>query len=114
MSKGSGLLANRSLFTGPRRSHGLILMVTAHSFRGERAFDIFSRLLKERIICINALICDDTALVVVAQLLFLESGNPLKPIHMYTNCPGGAVTAGCRPPKQCPSTMQEEELDFPL
>ncbi|KAJ1422089.1 ClpP/crotonase-like domain superfamily [Sesbania bispinosa] len=60
----------------------------------ERAYDIFSRLLKERIVCINGPISDDTAHVVVAQLLFLESENPSKPIHMYLNSPGGAVTAG--------------------
>ncbi|KAK6122459.1 hypothetical protein DH2020_043796 [Rehmannia glutinosa] len=77
-----------------RRWYGLIPMVIEHSSRGERAYDIFSRLLKERIICINGPISDDTAHVVVAQLLFLESENPSKPIHMYLNSPGGAVTAG--------------------
>lgn len=79
---------------GGRRYYGLIPMVIEHSSRGERAYDIFSRLLKERIICINGPISDDTAHVVVAQLLFLESENPSKPIHMYLNSPGGAVTAG--------------------
>lgn len=69
-------------------------MVIEHSSRGERAYDIFSRLLKERIICINGPIADDTAHVVVAQLLFLESENPSKPINLYINSPGGAVTAG--------------------
>ncbi|GER51832.1 ATP-dependent Clp protease proteolytic subunit [Striga asiatica] len=77
-----------------RRWYGLIPMVIEHSSRGERAYDIFSRLLKERIICINGPISDDTSHVVVAQLLFLESENPSKPIHMYLNSPGGAVTAG--------------------
>ncbi|OWM90674.1 ATP-dependent Clp protease proteolytic subunit 2, mitochondrial [Punica granatum] len=77
-----------------RRHYSLIPMVIEHSSRGERAYDIFSRLLKERIICINGPISDDTAHVVVAQLLFLESENPSKPIHMYLNSPGGAVTAG--------------------
>ncbi|WVZ03915.1 hypothetical protein V8G54_024721 [Vigna mungo] len=76
------------------RSYSLIPMVIEHSSRGERAYDIFSRLLKERIICINGPISDDTAHVVVAQLLFLESENPSKPINMYVNSPGGAVTAG--------------------
>ncbi|ESR50825.1 ATP-dependent clp protease proteolytic subunit [Citrus sinensis] len=76
------------------RSFSLIPMVIEHSSRGERAYDIFSRLLKERIICINGPINDDTAHVVVAQLLFLESENPSKPIHMYLNSPGGQVTAG--------------------
>jgi len=78
----------------PRRSYGLIPMVIEHTSRGERAYDIFSRLLKERIICINGPIADDTASVVVAQLLFLESENPQKPINMYINSPGGVVTAG--------------------
>lgn len=77
-----------------RRYYGLVPMVIEHSSRGERAYDIFSRLLKERIICINGPISDDTAHVVVAQLLYLESENPSKPIHMYLNSPGGAVTAG--------------------
>uniref|UniRef100_A0A7N0TPD2 ATP-dependent Clp protease proteolytic subunit n=1 Tax=Kalanchoe fedtschenkoi TaxID=63787 RepID=A0A7N0TPD2_KALFE len=76
------------------RSYSLIPMVIETSSRGERAYDIFSRLLKERIVCINGPISDDTAHVVVAQLLFLESENPSKPIHMYLNSPGGAVTAG--------------------
>ncbi|XVF66992.1 hypothetical protein PTKIN_Ptkin10aG0084400 [Pterospermum kingtungense] len=77
-----------------RRNYSLIPMVIEHSSRGERAYDIFSRLLKERIVCINGPINDDTAHVVVAQLLFLESENPSKPIHMYLNSPGGHVTAG--------------------
>ncbi|KAH7842522.1 hypothetical protein Vadar_006343 [Vaccinium darrowii] len=84
----SGTLGNGT------RAYSLIPMVIEHSSRGERAYDIFSRLLKERIICINGPISDDTAHVVVAQLLFLESENPSKPIHMYLNSPGGAVTAG--------------------
>ncbi|XP_042512061.1 ATP-dependent Clp protease proteolytic subunit [Macadamia integrifolia] len=77
-----------------KRSYGLIPMVIEHTSRGERAYDIFSRLLKERIVCINGTIADDTASVVVAQLLFLESENPSKPINMYINSPGGVVTAG--------------------
>lgn len=77
-----------------RRAYSLIPMVIEHTSRGERAYDIFSRLLKERIICINGPISDDTSHVVVAQLLFLESENPSKPINMYLNSPGGAVTAG--------------------
>ncbi|KDP42914.1 hypothetical protein JCGZ_23856 [Jatropha curcas] len=76
------------------RAYSLIPMVIEHSSRGERAYDIFSRLLKERIVCINGPINDDTSHVVVAQLLFLESENPSKPIHMYLNSPGGQVTAG--------------------
>ncbi|XP_010906746.1 uncharacterized protein [Elaeis guineensis] len=79
---------------GPSRSYGLIPMVIEHTSRGERAYDIFSRLLKERIVCIHGPISDDTASVVVAQLLFLESENPSKPVHLYINSPGGVVTAG--------------------
>ncbi|EFJ08350.1 hypothetical protein SELMODRAFT_131898 [Selaginella moellendorffii] len=77
-----------------RRLYGLIPMVIEHTARGERAYDIFSRLLKERIVCIHGPIADDTASLVVAQLLYLESENPLKPIHLYINSPGGVVTAG--------------------
>ncbi|XP_051218338.1 uncharacterized protein [Lolium perenne] len=78
----------------PRRAYGLVPMVIEHTSRGERAYDIFSRLLKERIVCIHGPIADDTASLVVAQLLFLESENPAKPIHLYINSPGGVVTAG--------------------
>eukprot|EP00249_Psilotum_nudum_P009072 c21690_g1_i1 orf=489-1214(-) len=76
------------------RSYGLIPIVIEHTSKGERAYDIFSRLLKERIICINGGICDDTAALVVAQLLYLESENPRKPIHLYINSPGGIITSG--------------------
>jgi ATP-dependent Clp protease protease subunit len=72
----------------------LVPMVIEHSPRGERAYDIFSRLLKERIVCINGPISDDTASLIVAQLLYLESENPQKPIQLYINSPGGVVTAG--------------------
>ncbi|KAL6899452.1 hypothetical protein ACP4OV_006110 [Aristida adscensionis] len=76
------------------RAYGLVPMVIETTSRGERAYDIFSRLLKERIVCIHGPIADDTASLVVAQLLFLESENPLKPVHLYINSPGGVVTAG--------------------
>ncbi|KAL1553534.1 ATP-dependent Clp protease proteolytic subunit 2, mitochondrial [Salvia divinorum] len=91
---GKSSVTSATSVSGGRRCYGLVPMVIEHSSRGERAYDIFSRLLKERIICINGPISDDTAHVVVAQLLFLESENPAKPIHMYLNSPGGAVTAG--------------------
>ncbi|XP_062226212.1 uncharacterized protein LOC133924614 [Phragmites australis] len=78
----------------PRREYGLVPMVIEHTSRGERAYDIFSRLLKERIVCIHGPITDDTASLVVAQLLFLESENPAKPVHLYINSPGGVITAG--------------------
>jgi len=69
-------------------------MVVEQTARGERAFDIFSRLLKDRVIFIVGPIDDHTANLVVAQLLFLESENPDKDIAIYINSPGGAVTAG--------------------
>lgn len=73
---------------------GMIPMVIETSGRGERAYDIYSRLLKERVIFLVGPINDAIANVVVAQLLFLESENPDKDIHFYINSPGGSVTAG--------------------
>jgi len=72
----------------------LVPMVVEQTSRGERAYDIYSRLLKERVIFIVGPIDDHTANLVVAQLLFLESENPDKDISIYINSPGGAVTAG--------------------
>lgn len=69
-------------------------MVVEQSNRGERAYDIYSRLLKDRIIFLGGSIDDNVANVVVAQLLFLESEDPDKDIHLYINSPGGVVTAG--------------------
>lgn len=73
---------------------GLIPTVIEQSGRGERAFDIYSRLLKERIVFLVGEVNDQTANLVVAQMLFLESENPEKDIHFYINSPGGSVTAG--------------------
>jgi ATP-dependent Clp protease protease subunit len=73
---------------------GLIPMVIEQSGRGERAYDIYSRLLKDRIIFLVGPISDGMANVIVAQLLFLESENPDKDIHLYINSPGGSVSAG--------------------
>ena len=72
----------------------LVPMVVEQTSRGERAFDIFSRLLKERIIFLNGPIDDGVSALICAQLLFLESENPKKDIHMYINSPGGIVTSG--------------------
>jgi len=72
----------------------LIPMVVERTGRGERAYDIFSRLLKDRIIFIGIPISDEVANLIIAQLLFLEAEDPNKDIHLYINCPGGAVTAG--------------------
>jgi len=72
----------------------LIPMVVEQTARGERAFDIFSRLLRERIIFLPAHIEDEIANLVIAQMLFLEAEDPDKDIHLYINSPGGSVTAG--------------------
>jgi ATP-dependent Clp protease protease subunit len=76
------------------RAQHLVPMVVEQTARGERAFDIYSRLLKERIIFIVGPIEDHMANLVVAQLLFLESENPDKDIHIYINSPGGVITSG--------------------
>ncbi|MBI5780636.1 MAG: ATP-dependent Clp endopeptidase proteolytic subunit ClpP [Rhodocyclales bacterium] len=73
---------------------GLVPMVVEQSGRGERAYDIYSRLLKERVVFLVGPVDDAVASLVVAQLLFLESENPDKDIHFYINSPGGSVTAG--------------------
>ena len=73
---------------------GLVPMVIESTGRGERAYDIYSRMLKERVIFLVGPVEDHMANLVVAQLLFLESENPDKDIHIYINSPGGAVTAG--------------------
>ena len=73
---------------------GLVPIVIEQSARGERSFDIFSRLLKERVVFLVGPVDDHVANLVVAQLLFLESDNPDKDIHFYINSPGGSVTAG--------------------
>jgi len=75
-------------------SMNLVPMVVEQSSRGERAYDIYSRLLKERVIFLVGQVEDHMANLVVAQLLFLESENPDKDIHLYINSPGGSVTAG--------------------
>ena len=72
----------------------LIPMVVEQESRGERSWDIYSRLLKDRIVMLNGQVDDASANVVVAQLLFLESQNPDKPINFYINSPGGVITSG--------------------
>ena len=73
---------------------GLIPMVVEQTARGERSYDIYSRLLKERVVFVVGPVEDHMANLIVAQLLFLESENPDKDIHLYINSPGGSVTAG--------------------
>jgi len=79
--------------TEPQAQH-LVPMVVEQTARGERAYDIYSRLLKERVVFIVGPIDDHVANLVVAQLLFLESESPDKDVHLYINSPGGLVTAG--------------------
>ena len=76
------------------KSLGLIPMVIEQTSRGERSYDIYSRLLKERVVFVVGPVEDYMANLIVAQLLFLESENPDKDIHLYINSPGGSVTAG--------------------
>ncbi|XP_044764637.1 ATP-dependent Clp protease proteolytic subunit [Coccinella septempunctata] len=77
-----------------KRCVGLVPIVIEQSGRGERSYDIYSRLLKERIICLMGPIHDSMSSLLVAQLLFLQSESTIKPIHLYINSPGGSVTAG--------------------
>jgi ATP-dependent Clp protease, protease subunit len=81
-------------FTRDPMTGALVPVVVEQTSRGERSFDIFSRLLRERIVFVTDQIEDNMASLIVAQLLFLESENPSKPISMYINSPGGVVTAG--------------------
>ena len=87
----SGMIRNSALDT---EMLGMVPMVIEQSGRGERAYDIYSRLLKERVIFLVGPINDHSANLVVAQLLFLESENPDKDISLYINSPGGSVSAG--------------------
>lgn len=94
-------MKNFEIYSGPRsagaldtQALGLVPMVIEQSGRGERAYDIYSRLLKERVIFLVGPINDQMANLVVAQLLFLESENPDKDISLYINSPGGSVSAG--------------------
>jgi ATP-dependent Clp protease, protease subunit len=78
----------------PEQNIGLVPMVIETTGRGERAYDIYSRMLKERVIFMVGQVEDHMANLIVAQLLFLESENPDKDIHLYVNSPGGVVNAG--------------------
>ena len=85
---------NNGQINSPQAAGGLVPMVIEQTARGERSFDIYSRLLKERVIFLVGQVEDYMANLIVAQLLFLESENPEKDIHLYINSPGGSVTAG--------------------
>lgn len=80
--------------TNPVMNTGLVPMVIEQTSRGERSYDIYSRLLKERVLFVVGQIEDNMANLIVAQLLFLEAENPDKDIHVYINSPGGVLTAG--------------------
>src|SRR5512136_588032 len=84
----------RNVVSQGRESMGLVPIVVEQSARGERAYDIYSRLLKDRIIFIGTPIDDNIANLVIAQLLFLDAEDPTKDIFLYINSPGGSVTAG--------------------
>ena len=77
-----------------REAMQLVPMVVERSSRGERSFDIYSRLLGERIVFLNGEVNDAMSALICAQLLYLEAENPKKPIHLYINSPGGVVTSG--------------------
>ncbi len=89
-------MSRNSFMQGPdiQAAGGLVPMVIEQSARGERAYDIYSRLLKERVIFMVGQVEDYMANLIVAQMLFLEAENPEKDIHLYINSPGGSVTAG--------------------
>jgi len=91
---GSDAHASQGQFTRDPMTGALVPVVVEQTSRGERSFDIFSRLLRERIVFVTGQVEDGMASLIVAQLLFLESENPSKPISMYINSPGGVVTAG--------------------
>ncbi|TFK38598.1 Clp protease-domain-containing protein [Crucibulum laeve] len=84
----------RSEWSSQPAANGLVPIVIEQTGRGERSYDIFSRLLRERVIMLHGPIRDDDSTLIVAQLLFLEAEDSSKPIHLYINSPGGSVTAG--------------------
>ncbi|GEO00802.1 ATP-dependent Clp protease proteolytic subunit 2 [Novosphingobium sediminis] len=91
---GASVYGNQGRFTQDPITGALVPVVVEQTSRGERSFDIFSRLLRERIVFVTGEVEDHMASLIVAQLLFLESENPSKDIAMYINSPGGVVTAG--------------------
>ncbi|XP_071492014.1 ATP-dependent Clp protease proteolytic subunit-like [Diadema antillarum] len=93
-SRWGSVLVHKNLHTAGSLYTSLVPIVIEQTGRGERAYDIYSRLLKERIICLMGPVTDMVSSVVIAQLLHLQSESNKKPIHMYINSPGGSVTAG--------------------
>lgn len=94
MNQYNGFKQMASSLNSPQAAGGLVPIVIEQTARGERSFDIYSRLLKERVIFLVGQVEDYMANLIVAQFLFLESENPDKDIHLYINSPGGSVTAG--------------------
>ncbi len=94
MALTGGVRYDAPMTAQPHRNNMLVPMVIEKSNMGERAYDIYSRLLKERIIFLSGPIHDDMANLIIAQLLFLESEDPKKDIYLYINSPGGSVSAG--------------------
>lgn len=90
----NSLVATNSTHTTITKRNVTVPTVLEQGTTGERAFDIYSRLLRERIICVHGEVTDTMASLVTAQLLFLEAEAPKKPLYMYINSPGGSVTAG--------------------
>ncbi|KAM7535585.1 hypothetical protein Aperf_G00000096896 [Anoplocephala perfoliata] len=88
------ILRIRSLNISPNRPYPLVPMVLDRSAAGERAYDLYSRLLKDRIICLMGPVNDDVSSIILAQMLFLQSEDKRSPIHLYINSPGGIVTSG--------------------
>ena len=93
-ASGASVYGSQGQFTTDPVTGALVPVVVEQTSRGERSFDIFSRLLRERIVFVTGQVEDGMASLIVAQLLFLESENPSKDISMYINSPGGVVTAG--------------------
>ena len=93
-ASGASVYGSQGRFSHDPVTGALVPVVVEQTSRGERSFDIFSRLLRERIVFVTGEVEDNMASLIVAQLLFLESENPSKDISMYINSPGGAVTAG--------------------
>uniref|UniRef100_A0A0R3SW08 ATP-dependent Clp protease proteolytic subunit n=1 Tax=Hymenolepis diminuta TaxID=6216 RepID=A0A0R3SW08_HYMDI len=83
-----------ALFTSLNSNYALVPMVLDKSAAGERAYDIYSRLLKDRIICLMGPVNDDLSSIILAQMLFLQSEDKHAPIHLYINSPGGVITSG--------------------
>ena len=94
LSRQQAVKCNQRKFSITLITQNLVPVVLESGTTGERAFDIYSRLLRERIICVHGEVTDAMASVVTAQLLFLEAEAPEKPVYMYINSPGGPVTAG--------------------